>query len=397
MPKQTRGKYYNSTVAALKMGVRIGKGVNRLRQLRAGYKIGKKITDYMKVRKGVRNVAVQTASETRRDQRQDKRLEISQHNDTSEERIHLTLRHAGKRNYWKSKDKIKYDEAQSYLLDGNPGLQLVSTPKCFLGTKAFLSASTFRSTYDQMGAAIFDMNPNAKYTGSNYVGASAVSTNPKINVEKYHSSFEILNRTNANTTVWVYWFKCIKNTKRSPAELWQDSLAAQAEGQSAYVGASTISTTTTAPGYANVSMPGMFPNEGTIKRYWKCLRVNKFVLQGGDTHKLDCEVNVNQQYELQAMKEAYTNDGILYYRDTSVVPLILARGALCTVTAGSTTEVTYSTPSLGVLNVAKYTFSVPKEPPSAPITIAKYDLVTQSAYAQNIVADTDQAVTVAKV
>lgn len=302
-----------------------------------------------------------------------------QHHDLSESKMFMKL--GGKRRLSKSTDKIKYCESQEFVSTGLEGLQQVWQPKTFLSLRSFIDGTNVRNSRDLTAYKWFDYNPNEKVTGGNLTTAGLIANNTAINIEKYHAALELLNMTNTTTTVYVYLMKCVQNTEFTPSEIWAKILAAERLGQVAAVPPVSTSTST-----VNLAAPlntfvGQFPNACRgFSKFWKIERVKKIVLQGGDAHKIQLDVNVNKKFTLEEMQSAYDGGSNLFYKGVSVMPMIIARGQLVGISDASgaelATEVTYARTKLGLTNVCKYWISVPKEPPSAPANYTKYDLVS---------------------
>lgn len=354
-------KNLDRTVRAIDKGVRIGKHIhdNYFKQHNTKYK-------------------------TR--QRQQALVQISQHNDVSSQKFKLILR---KRPLRGSKDKIKYVENMEFIFNGAEGIQGVFAPRCFFSTQSFVGpTSNSRNTQNQMGVTWFQMNPDAKSTGSSYVTAGT-TTDSRINILKAHHDMEFVNMENLATTVWVYFFVCSKNTSKTPLQIWSDAITNQSQGQSNLVPSIVTTSNVAVTGATSINVVGNFPNDAMMKKYWRLLTCKKFVLQGGDTHKLEYEMYVNKQVLYSEINEAANADGALYYRGLSVFPLIITKGSLAGISdPQGPTEVTYGKTKVGCVMSNKYTLSVPKEPPSAPIVIGKYDLVVGS-HTEKIINDVD--------
>jgi len=302
--------------------------------------------------------------------------QISQHNDVSAEKFQLVLR---KKPVQGTRDKIKYNENQSYVLSAGEGTQGVFEPKIYLGLNQFVgTVSSARNTQNAMPYLWFNLNPNSNLTGSLNLGGDQIADSRRINIHKFHTSMEFVNMEQANTTVWVYFFTPKKVMAQTPATVWSNGLGHEWQNQLTRGVASVTTTASTAVGGPQTNDVGQFPNVRELTRTYRLLKCKKFVLQGGDTHKLEFETYVNKVVEYGTLKDMYDN-GAKYIAGLTVIPLVLAKGALCAISdAGGPQEITYSTVKLGVVQASKYTLSAPKEPPSAPIQFQKDDLVRGS-------------------
>jgi hypothetical protein len=321
--------------------------------------------------------------------------EVAQHSDLSTRTVVIGKGKKVIRD--KSQAKINYTHVWDKIETGIEGNQLVAVAHNLLTSEAFMAGTNQRASLEQIGYAIFDMNPNEKVTGSGAITAGTIPEEQIINVEKIVQEMTIWNTTTNPITVNVMYMMCTKDTVYSPKVYWGTCLANSKVGVANYVTQPTVSVGTYSPGAIyDVTSYGQYPTYFSgFKSMWKCAKAHKVTLQSGGQRKIKLVYYVNRKIHRSYVMEQQER-AITYLKGLSVVPMIIARGTSCVVTDNDISEVTYSQAQVGIIVKEQYVFSVPRAPPSAPINLAGYAQVCGS-HAERNINDVDVPAAVQKV
>lgn len=326
--------------------------------------------------------------------------------DMSKERFKLVLskRPVSKR----SKQKLKYEEIWQGVASGNEGSQLVTEARYHQHINAFCTTSTVRNNLTTQGFSLGDLLPNQKITGNNAASiagyaAGQASTMPSYNLESAKCTMEIANLENASCTVWVYFMLAKRNSTDSPSVLWDAQLNTEAVGTS--VDVPTVTTDNTwAVGQVTKTFLNQSPLANSqVRKFFKCMKVCKFELDGGQTHVLNYDLIINKIIDMYYMNNLYTSL-IKFVGGLSIVPLVVARGSLVGIsdTPASTTasEVTTAPTKLGIICTRRYVLSERTEPPAKPATLASYGVVSSAGshvFGPSLIDDEDKLAGIIKV
>lgn len=318
---------------------------------------------------------------------------ISQHNDHSEYKQTI-LKRKPLRN--RGKGKVHFTLNRDFTASASEGnqavLQLIELNKNMLNG----STTNVANAAGQWPATIFDFDPNNKITSNSgpvysasAAGASSQNPTQAVNLEKVTQKMNLYNPSSVPLTVYVYWFMTIKSTQKSPFDLWGDDLNTEGQFNANATTRGSFAQTTTLLGKANQFYYGMYPNTPSLRRFYKLLRVNKFVLQGGDSRKLNTTLHINRCILEETLNEMTVDPipGVSFY------PMIIAQGGPCVATDTSISEVTYAAPKIGVILSTKYTMSFRKEQTYLRGNFIKVDYRVGGAVANEKVVDDEDDVT----
>nr|WAE42861.1 MAG: capsid protein [Cressdnaviricota sp.] len=318
----------------------------------------------------------------------DAQQDVSQHNDMSTKTLYIRLRKRKIRD--KAATKFKYIHTYQSIVQGLEGLQGVSSAHAVLTSAAFVSSTATRGDPINIGAKIFDMNPNARVTGSAIV---ATGTNPDqfINVERVCQVITVWNMEPVANNTFILWCIPVADTKIAPDAWWTSCIAAETLGVPIDSFAATANVLTAGFGsVGSIFHYGLYPTMSpAFKKLWKIVRVHKVTLQGGDQRSVKMCIDVNKTYNLNEVQNQFNNSEF-YMKGTTVVPMIVTRSGLVRTLDGGVKNVTFGVNELGITCREEYVFSTKKGPPVAPITYSFYGTVgTGVGATEHIINDVD--------
>lgn len=327
------------------------------------------------------------------------------HNDQSIKKFKLFLGRAKKcrRSRYGT---IKIINTTNAIVTANEGAQAYGTLKCMNSIGQIIDKTTSRNNRYLDATAWMDMlpnNANSTQGGLSYISDSTKSTISYLNIENAHSTMQVVNMENASCTVWVYFFLCINNTRFNPTDIWANDLFDDAQGKSPSV-VTTTTANTWATGRVDPSFLGQYPNTRNIKKYYKLLTCQKFLLDGGGSKRLEYDTIINKTVNDEELQDAYQSSSQYFYKNLTVVPVIVAQGAPVGIndTAASTiaSEVTTAPLKIGIVQQDKIRISCPPEPSPFPIQAANYGIVTSGSphvYGPRIINDEDALASIIRV
>lgn len=342
---------------------------------KAGYKLGTKLYGAYKSYKGTSTQTMNNAL-----------AGLNAHNDHSEHK-QIILKRKPLKN--KGTGKIHFQISRSFSSDCNEGrqavYQLVELNKDMLNGPITDNCNTA----GRWPVTLFDFDPNSKITsGQNPYNANLSLQNftQIVNIERVNYKLELYNASSVAQTCYVYWFMTSKATDQTPLQLWTEDCTTEGFQKPLADSRLNFADPATTIGRANPFYYGQYPNTPSVRKFYKVLRVNKFVLQGGDSRKYQSIFHINRAIHEQTLNEM-TNDPI---PGVTIYPMIITRGSPVIASDNGQSAPTYSQVKLGVLTNVKYTFSFRREPPSVSANFVKVDYrVDGNANTTKIIDDED--------
>lgn len=205
----------------------------------------------------------------------------------------------------------------------------------------------------------FDYNPAQALTGGQAAGLSAVlAPNPdKIVLKTIEYEMSVYNAETLSTEVEVFFLLCKRDTLNGPSLTWEKAMTNERLGQAAWTQPSTGSTGNFTEGYGSPDAYGMTPFKfKEFNMFWKKLKSYKFMLPGGDTHRIKTQIQFNKVID-KAYALTALSSGNNYLKGYSIVPLFLARGAIVKHDDGATSSFTYGRPRVAVVSTVTHNLS----------------------------------------
>lgn len=273
--------------------------------------------------------------------------------------------------------KIIYDAFYSRVHEGPAGKQALDDVANLLNIDSFIPVNS--EAYPKVTAPVawarhpeglFTLHPSYKeqlVTGDN-------AENPEhfdqyINSDRYVKIHSIANNITYKNLVEypvevkVYWCLARQDQKDGPTLTWWNDDKQGQEAQNP-----TIEVNGVNPGYTrpdNVGQSPLYSNQ--FKRYWKVLKCDSFLLQGGASAKINSTIYFNKKITWAKVKEKLTKytgpvsapTGDYYYvrymAGITVVPMIVLKGsAQWAVPPG---VLAYAPPKIGLLAEQRYVMS----------------------------------------
>nr|WAE42857.1 MAG: capsid protein [Cressdnaviricota sp.] len=315
---------------------------------------------------------------------------ISQHNDLSTGKQFIALGKSKLRD--KTSTKFKYDHNYGLTHLGVEGKQLVYEGHYMLDVSSFLSGTANRNQIVGVGAGFFSMNPNQNVTGSSVVGSGTTPADSFINIEKITQKLTVWNASTLAQEVYVLWCVPTANCNLGPAAWWKKCLDDERIGVTVSVQALLPATTTATFGtVVDTAVYGLYPTSSPMfKKMWKICGVRKIILQGGDQKEVKTSIRVNKKLSRGYLAEQNIA-GVTLLKGLSMVPLVIARGALAINDFGGADEVVHGICKSAIAIDEHYVFSTCKSPPTAPIEYNFYGQIAGNVgpATEKIILDTD--------
>lgn len=313
----------------------------------AGKKEGKKLADQA-IADSVRKKAHAA------NKKESKVLMISQHNDYS---IHnVKCEHVPKKKKLKCSGKMKFrtitstvanmtddvgNESISGVILGKVGLQSVGHLPTIMSMKLLRGDTvSITGTMDTEACTmdIWQYDPFRNPTNSADFIPGNTHYNNKLVINSVTAQYEFVNCSNTATELNVVWLMCNKTTNVPPTKLWTqlasyeatDVNTSIAQGATVtFTGASGQNTKDNYVGTASAFFPGATPWDiKEFKQFWRPIGEQKFILQGGDTHRLQMHIPLHKIFTRKFIQEQYDNSGsnAKFVQGFSIVPMVIGRG-----------------------------------------------------------------------
>lgn len=204
------------------------------------------------------------------------------------------------------------------------------------------------------------------------------------------------NLTNVPVQVVIYWCKARSDTEISPSQWWTKC----ENDQNVATSNSDAPTVTTdlqvIPGALGnaTDLFGKSPkNAKGFGKRWTIIKQSYITLQPGVQHKLNYKYVVNKKFTYMDVKQSY-QEGNLYIGGVTVVPLIVTRGSMVTIsdTEGGNTvkNVTYSKTQIGVITQMLFRLREMKELPRIRSTVMFRGIVESGNQAEKMIDNQDE-------
>lgn len=382
----------------------------------------RKVLSYVKHEKKVERARKHNAS-------QSKSLMISQHNDYSTHRVacthdpkkHLKLKPTGWATVREFQTRV-VDAAGSeqdfcYSLVGMQGSFALPAMLTYYQLTGALRPTSQVSSPVAWAIDPWQLDPNNKVTNTTYYQTAAVQTQNSLYVSRIHAEYEFVNPQTTAVEVEFVMYLTKKNGVDAPPRLWAQAIDEIATPQNMsevsapnYVGVNAnINAQPGQIGYAGVITAGNRPTKQKLfTKFFKEIGYQKFILQGGDSHRLSMDIPIRRvlsRATMEMIKLESANS--TYLAGWTIVPMVTVLGAplmLDPVDAagnptGTAQKPTYSSSSVGVLSNYEVKFSFLPAPQGRFQYVeerqlggnlaAKVTDADDQAYRQYIVDDTD--------
>lgn len=393
--------YAPATGHSLDTAYRVGREV---------YRTTKKINDYFqhKPHKG---------TQTHKKVHSSKIAVTAQHGGLSERNINIYLHRANKKLNKSSWNYVQMFGGATTSQGGFCGSQLVAPYNGATGegTSAALIGSLF--TIDQIlstrsgtttavkpgyfntnllgnaDTTIFDIDPYMDSTGGAVIAAGKHSGQQAMMFEKVQDYIQLRNNTTSSNDVCVYWFLCKKGTAEHPVTMWIREQSAAMGSEYSIAAATGPSAAQPTTGYISplYIVDNQITRSRLVKKHFKLLHEEKFVLDAGDVKKMNVTIHINKVYK----KEAFTNlpSNVGYYPGLSIAAVVIANGVPVYATLGVAGELApVSTSAMEIISVVsrKFTFAGVPIPETKNFQITTVGIQQQLTYANTKqVIDTD--------
>lgn len=291
-------------------------------------------------------------------------LEISQHNDLSEKKLHDVVVGTRKK-LSKTVGYFTYRDVTQQIADQVQGYQSVEFLENVL-TRNMLIGTTNANTNDRYALPddLFLLNPSQSVTVNaihNNTPFPQVFREDCIGLKTVVMKTKCLSLCTAPQKVTIYWLTPKYDTGISPNAQWSSILASKGSTQAntatpkATVGVAAV------PGgqVPDVGFPGENPfQHKEFRKNWKCLQKTKFILQPGDQRHLSFVAHYNKVFVRNTFVNLRTAGEFL--KNITIYPMVIVEGGLVGITPDIGTlssEVAQAGPKVGFFCDYLYRFS----------------------------------------
>lgn len=173
---------------------------------------------------------------------------------------------------------------------------------------------------------IFDLDPNKNTTGGGVFGVFNPNnitdlTNDQMYVGTHYSTFSITSFSNVAAHCEIYFLLAKRDHDAEPKDTFSFMNQSYAGGQGVTVQPVTDANVPT-PGYTQFEQYGVDPTwHPEFKKYWKVLAKKEFILQAGNTLRMEIKRKVNKLIKRNLITSQHMQRGLTY------VPLLIVKPA----------------------------------------------------------------------
>lgn len=390
---------YKTNKSKRSRALRVGSALGTAQQIYNAYKQGRQLATL--VRQQFRPRGTGSKTKTRNVPRTV--VTKSGHNDQSSTKMTLIVRKQPLKN--RSVSTMVYHENYQQIISGSEGRQAADVSRYSAAARSFVSNQTLANDRVGQATAYFNLKPSQFSTGNVGGPLAAGIVRSEIEYLNVHSCYQDMNITNlqsASCTVYIYFFLAKKNSDRSPLEWWDQDCTNLDYSVTANLSRALTTTTTWQTGGTRPTSLPNYPNTDSVKKHYKCMRVKRFELDGGQSHRIRINQIFNRRVERSALT-ALNDDNYQHVAGLTIVPLIIVQGSPVGISdsagAVSATEMTTSATKIGIMMSKTWKFSELKEMPYVPTKFTCQGVVAGTAhvYGPRIIDDEDHAVAIERV
>lgn len=276
---------------------------------------------------------------------------------------------------------VNYRRLVQTKCTSSAGVQNISVIGVYGTTNQWMYSQTpaLDPLFDESEAAWFQLNPNAKTTGSAILGAISPA-NDQFFLKTVDVAMEITNLSNVAAEATILWVKAKENMEFNTGDRldfttqWNNILIAerqtgdnvQEQATGGVAGAAVAGTF----GNATSNVVGEYPSSlKGWRRLWKVLGTERFDLAPGASHRINTTLHYNylgKMDEIIGLNKYYTNSTGSWTSGNTTVP-VLKNGTVYAVmiyhgapvddeSDPATKRITYGKTSLGVINNSVHKF-----------------------------------------
>lgn len=291
-------------------------------------------------------------------------LEISQHNDLSEKKLHDVVIGTRKK-LTKTVGYFTYRDVTQQMADQVQGYQSVEFLECVM-TRNMLVGTLNANTNDRYALPddLFLLNPSLSVSVNaihNNTPFPAVFREDCIGLKSVIMKTKCLSLCTAPQKVSIYWLTPKYDTGINPNAQWSSILASKGSTQgTTATPKTTVGVTAVAGGQVpDVGFPGENPfQHKEFRKNWRCLQKSKFILQPGDQRHLSFAVHYNKVFVRNTFLNLRTAGEFL--KNITIFPMVIVEGGLVGITPDTgtlTSEVAQAGPKVGFFCDYLYKFS----------------------------------------
>lgn len=329
--------------------IRVDKVRTRTQRVTAGalaaYQYGKHAYNAYKVKKLVSKL---TRKKPMSKKRKSTSLRLVSHADMSLHKFRLPGKKA---TYKPHKDgRISYTDTYQKNVKGNPGVQTYYMGKC-VHTLNQLGAANNTTENDEItnSTNIFSLLVNRATTGGGVITATTSPTTEAVYASYQRSMMSLTNFENVAVHCEIYWCLPRKDTVKNPIQEWENNDLNLALGQTVNSQPGTAAAVPLA-GRPTPAFYGQDPTHNLYwNKYWKVLKKKEFILQAGNTLRMEYTRPIHQNIRKPDLEGLLTG----FLKGLTLVPIFIFKGS--PVNSYVTTEgiaaslVNYSSISVGIM------------------------------------------------